>query len=162
MAKQQVCQNMKPLLSYLIFYWTLSRRGPKLTIQRVKKTCATYFGHFSGFVFKICLWISIFGRKKQFENRIFSCWDIKQTKLLIFFIHPVSTLYRKLWKSAVCTKKKLMFLSIKGKILEYIQKFEYIQNVLYWTNTFISIFKQEFWNRYICIQYWKKITAANW
>ena len=30
-----------------------------------------------------------------------------------------------------------MFLSIWWKILEYIQKFEYIQNVLYWTNTFI-------------------------
>ena len=104
-----ICQNSKYVKKWnhsfniLIFYWTLSKRGPKLTIQRVKKTCATYFGHFSGFVFKICLWISIFGRKKQFENRIFSCWDIKQTKLLIFFLY---TLYL-LWKSAVCNKKKL-------------------------------------------------------
>ena len=66
--------------------------------------------------------------------------------------------FKILWKSAVSNKKNWMFLSIWWKILEYIQKFEYIQNVLYWTNTFIfiSIFKQEFLNKYICIQYWKK------
>ena len=67
-------------------------------------------------------------------------WTSERSNIKIF--QHLSTLYKILWKSAVCNKKKLMFLSIKGKILEYIQKFEYIQNVLYWKNTFISKFKQ--------------------
>ena len=44
--------------------------------------------HGNGFVFKICIWISIFRRKKLFENQIFGCWDIMQTKLLILFDTP--------------------------------------------------------------------------
>ena len=46
--------------------------------------------HRNGFVFKIFVWISIFWRKKLFKNCILGCLDIKQTRLLIFFlIHPV-------------------------------------------------------------------------
>ena len=47
-----------------------------------------YFGslisHKNGFIFKICVWISIFRRKKLFENPILGCREIKQTRSLIF------------------------------------------------------------------------------
>ena len=38
--------------------------------------------HRYGYVFKICVWISVFKRKKQFENWIFGCRDIKQKSSL--------------------------------------------------------------------------------
>ena len=47
--------------------------------------------HRNGFVFKICIWISVFWRRKQFENLILSCWDIKQKPSLILF----GTLYNR-------------------------------------------------------------------
>ena len=51
-----------------------------------------YFGPLisdrSGFVFKICVWISVFRRKKQFENPRLGCRDIKQKPSLIFFGTP--------------------------------------------------------------------------
>ena len=34
--------------------------------------------HKNNFVFKICVWISVFRRKKRFENPIIGCRDIKQ------------------------------------------------------------------------------------
>ena len=47
--------------------------------------------HRNGFVFKICVWISVFRRKKQFENSILSSQDIKQKPSLIFLGHPVES-----------------------------------------------------------------------
>ena len=38
----------------------------------------------------ICLWISVFRRKKLFENPIFGCRDFKQNPSLIFLGHPVN------------------------------------------------------------------------
>ena len=44
--------------------------------------------HKNGFVFKICVWISVFRRKKRFKNPILDCQDIKQKPSLIFFGTP--------------------------------------------------------------------------
>ena len=52
------------------------------------KYLRTLKSHRNGFVFKICIWISVFRRKKRFENPIFGCRDIKQTPSLIFFGTP--------------------------------------------------------------------------
>ena len=41
--------------------------------------------HRIGLVFKICVWISVFRRKKLFKNPILSCRDINQNPSLIFF-----------------------------------------------------------------------------
>ena len=47
--------------------------------------------HRNGFVFKIYLWISVFRRKKQFENPILGCWDICKINTAPFFVkHPVA------------------------------------------------------------------------
>ena len=40
--------------------------------------------HRNGFVFKICIWISVFRRKKRIKNPILGCQDIKQKSSLIF------------------------------------------------------------------------------
>ena len=46
--------------------------------------------HRNGFVFKIYIWISVFRRKKQFENPMLGCWDIcKINTAPFFFKHPV-------------------------------------------------------------------------
>ena len=47
--------------------------------------------HRNGFIFKIFVWISVFGRKYRFENPILGCRDIKRTRSLIFLGHPVLT-----------------------------------------------------------------------
>ena len=44
--------------------------------------------HRNGFVFKICVWISVFRVKKLFKNPIFGCRDIRQKPSLIFFGTP--------------------------------------------------------------------------
>ena len=46
--------------------------------------------HRNGFVFKIFVWISVFWRKKLFENPILGCRDIKKKSSLIFFGTPLS------------------------------------------------------------------------
>ena len=43
--------------------------------------------HRNGFVFKICVWISVFRRKKRFKNPILGYRDIKQKPSLIFFVN---------------------------------------------------------------------------
>ena len=42
----------------------------------------------NGYVFKICVWISVCRRKKQFENLILGCQDIKKKRSFIFFETP--------------------------------------------------------------------------
>ena len=50
------------------------------------------WSHRNGFVFKICIWISVFRRKKRFENPILGCWDICEINTVPFFLkHPVYT-----------------------------------------------------------------------
>ena len=44
--------------------------------------------HRIGFVFKLCVWISVFRRKKQYKNPILDCRDIKQNPSLILFGTP--------------------------------------------------------------------------
>ena len=44
--------------------------------------------HRNGFIFKIFVWISVFRRKKRFENLILGYRDIKRTRSLIFFGIP--------------------------------------------------------------------------
>ena len=46
--------------------------------------------HRNGFVFKICVWISVSRRKKPFKNPILGCRDIcKINNAPFFFKHPV-------------------------------------------------------------------------
>ena len=60
-----------------------------------------YFGplisHKNGFEFKICVWISVFRRKKRFKNPVLGCWDIKQKPSLIFFGTPCIYLILMCW-----------------------------------------------------------------
>ena len=70
--------------------------------------------HRNRFVFKICVWISIFRRKKRFENQIFGCWDIKQTNLLIFFDTPCSNLM----KFVLCHQNYL-YLTLPSVYIKY-------------------------------------------
>ena len=42
--------------------------------------------HRKGFVFKICIWISVFRRKKAFENPILSCQQICKINTVPFFL----------------------------------------------------------------------------
>ena len=44
----------------------------------------------NGSIFKICVWITVFRRKKLFENPIHGCRDIKQKPSLNFFVTLVN------------------------------------------------------------------------
>ena len=54
------------------------------------KYLRTLKSHRNGFVFKICVWILVFRRKKRFKNPIFCCRDIcKINTAPLFLKHPV-------------------------------------------------------------------------
>ena len=72
-----------------------------------------YFGPLildrSGFVFKICVWISVFRRKKQFENPMLGCQEICKINTAPFFLkHPVASHKLDSQKSLFFTKLSLM------------------------------------------------------
>ena len=47
--------------------------------------------HRNGSAFKICVWISVFRRKKRFKNPILGCWDICKINSLPFFLKHFSS-----------------------------------------------------------------------
>ena len=55
------------------------------------KFLSPLISHRNGFVFEIFVWVSVFRRKKLFENPMLGCWEIcKINTAPFFFKHPVS------------------------------------------------------------------------
>ena len=97
----KICGSSKSI--YFSFYQYLLIKNPLLFCQCL----SLQKSHRYGYVFKICVWISVFKRKKQFENPILGCRDIKQKRSLIFFGTPCIKIWKKIkfWTWENRTKK---------------------------------------------------------
>ena len=95
----------------------------------------------NGFVFKIYVWISVFRRKKGFENLVFGCREIMQKWSLIFLGHPVYRCWtRKLISHSVPNPSEITSPSIpvhlnkKNASFRLSQRLK-IEVIAYWLNS---------------------------
>ena len=65
----------------------------KARLGPIGRAWSKFWSHLNGFVFRICIWISVFRRKKPIENPMLGCREICKINTGTFFLkHPVESL----------------------------------------------------------------------